>query len=79
MTAPSVSLPRTAARSTERRAARPRRSRGSLGLLAPFMIFYILFLVGPLLYDIVMSFFNTSLVAGTSTRPWWPSSSPCSP
>ena len=26
------------------------------------MIFYILFLVGPLLYDIVMSFFNTSLV-----------------
>ena len=62
MTAPSVSLPRTAARSTQTRAARPRRGWGNIGLLAPFMIFYILFLVGPLLYDIVMSFFNTSLV-----------------
>ena len=61
MTAPAVSLPQTAARTTARER-RPRRSWGSTGLLAPFMIFYILFLVGPLLYDIVMSFFNTSLV-----------------
>ena len=63
MTAPAVSLPgTTAAQRGARRVARPRRSRGSLGLLAPFMIFYILFLVGPLLYTVVMSFFNTSLV-----------------
>jgi multiple sugar transport system permease protein len=60
MTAPAVSLPRTAAKVP----ARPRRRRGggSWGLLTPFLIFYILFLVGPLLYDVVMSFFNTSLV-----------------
>ena len=37
-------------------------SWGNAGLLAPFLIFYVLFLVGPLVYDVVMSFFNTSLV-----------------
>jgi multiple sugar transport system permease protein len=62
MTAPAVSLPRTAAKGGERRAARPRRNWGNLGLLGPFMVLYVLFLIGPLLYDIVMSFFNTSLV-----------------
>jgi multiple sugar transport system permease protein len=62
MTAPAVSLPRTAAKGGERRAARPRRNWGNLGLLGPFMVLYVLFLIGPLLYDVVMSFFNTSLV-----------------
>ena len=62
MTAPAVSLPRTAAKGSERQAARPRRNWGNLGLLGPFMVLYVLFLIGPLLYDIVMSFFNTSLV-----------------
>ena len=63
MTAPAVSLPTAAAKgSRARKAARPRRNWGSAGLLAPFMIFYVLFLIGPLLYDVVMSFFNTSLV-----------------
>jgi multiple sugar transport system permease protein len=62
MTAPAVSLPRTAAKGGERRAAPPRRNWGNLGLLGPFMVLYVLFLIGPLLYDIVMSFFNTSLV-----------------
>jgi multiple sugar transport system permease protein len=33
-------------------------------LLAPFLVFYVLFLVGPLVYDVVLSFFNTSLVKG---------------
>jgi multiple sugar transport system permease protein len=62
MTAPAVSLPAAAAKAGERRAPRPRRSWGNLGLLGPFMVLYVLFLIGPLLYDIVMSFFNTSLV-----------------
>ena len=62
MTAPAVSLPRTAATGSERRVARPRRNWGNLGLLGPFMVLYVLFLIGPLLYDVVMSFFNTSLV-----------------
>ena len=62
MTAPAVSLPAAAAKVSERRAARPRRNWGNWGLLGPFMVLYVLFLIGPLLYDIVMSFFNTSLV-----------------
>jgi multiple sugar transport system permease protein len=62
MTAPAVSLPTAAAKASERRAARPRRNWGNWGLLGPFMVLYVLFLVGPLIYDVVMSFFNTSLV-----------------
>jgi multiple sugar transport system permease protein len=62
MTAPAVSLPTAAAKGSERRAARPRRNWGNWGLLGPFMVLYVLFLVGPLIYDVVMSFFNTSLV-----------------
>jgi multiple sugar transport system permease protein len=41
---------------------RDRRGWGNVGLIAPFSVFYVLFLVGPLIYDVVMSFFNTSLV-----------------
>jgi multiple sugar transport system permease protein len=59
MTATAVRLPETT-------VARPRRRLGggweNAGLLAPFMVFYLLFLIGPLVYDVVMSFFNTSLV-----------------
>ncbi len=64
MTAPAVTLPGTAAKdsATPQAGPRHRRNWGSAGLLAPFMIFYVLFLVGPLLYTVVMSFFNTSLV-----------------
>jgi len=34
----------------------------ALGFLAPFLILYILFIIGPALYGLLMSFFNTSLV-----------------
>jgi multiple sugar transport system permease protein len=61
MTATAVSLPKTAAESRSRER-RSRRGWGNVGLLAPFLVFYVLFLVGPLVYDVVMSFFNTSLV-----------------
>jgi multiple sugar transport system permease protein len=44
--------------------ARRRRddSRPALGFLAPFIILYALFVIGPALYGLVMSFFDTSLV-----------------
>jgi multiple sugar transport system permease protein len=46
-------------------AARPARGRqegrAGWGLATPFLIFYLLFLIGPTLYGIIMSFFNSSL------------------
>jgi len=48
-----------------RAAAGLRKPRGDgragWGLTAPFLIFYVLFLIGPTVYGIVMSFFNSSL------------------
>ncbi len=35
--------------------------RAGWGLATPFLIFYLLFLIGPTLYGVVMSFFNSSL------------------
>jgi multiple sugar transport system permease protein len=61
--APAATLPRTAT-VTRTRTRRPRRNWGNFGLVAPFLIFYVLFLVGPLVYDVVLSLFNTSLVKG---------------
>jgi multiple sugar transport system permease protein len=65
MSAPTASatLPRTAT-AGRTRVEKPRRNWGNLTLVAPFLIFYILFLIGPLVYDVVLSFFNTSLVKG---------------
>ncbi len=65
MSAPTASatLPRTAA-ARQAKTARPPRNWGNFGLVTPFLVFYILFLVGPLIYDVVLSFFNTSLVKG---------------
>jgi multiple sugar transport system permease protein len=37
-------------------------TRSGWGLLTPFLVLYALFLIGPTLYGLVMSFFNTSLV-----------------
>jgi multiple sugar transport system permease protein len=65
MSAPAASatLPRTT--TTDRaKVARPPRNWGNFGLVTPFLVFYVLFLVGPLVYDVVLSFFNTSLVKG---------------
>ncbi len=63
MSAPTASatLPRTAA-ADRAKVARPPRNWGNFGLVTPFLVFYVLFLVGPLIYDVVLSFFNTSLV-----------------
>jgi multiple sugar transport system permease protein len=61
--APVGTLTRAAA-AERARAQRPRRNWGNFGLLAPFLVVYLLFLVGPLVYDVVLSFFNASLVKG---------------
>jgi multiple sugar transport system permease protein len=46
------------------RKARDGRSqeRSGLAFLAPFVVLYLAFVIGPALYGLVMSFFNTSLV-----------------
>ncbi len=61
MTTTTVAVPAA----TGRRTGRRRMTRGNLsgiGFLSPFLIFYALFLLVPLVYDVVMSLFNTSLV-----------------
>jgi multiple sugar transport system permease protein len=49
-----------------REPRRPRKTdtgqRSGLLLSAPFLVLYLLFLIGPLVYGLVMSFFNTSTV-----------------
>jgi multiple sugar transport system permease protein len=54
-------------RPTDTPAARPTGSqsghgRPALAFLAPFLALYVLFIIGPALYGLVMSFFDTSLV-----------------
>ena len=49
----------------ERRAAAVRPQHQGLpaiGFLIPFVVLYLAFIIGPALYGLVMSFFNTSLV-----------------
>src|SRR5215475_2343656 len=48
-------------RITEDRARRPADNRAGWGMAAPFVVLYVLFLIGPTLYGLVMSFFNSSL------------------
>jgi multiple sugar transport system permease protein len=64
-----VSTAETAVRpSTETRERPPkagraeRHGRPAAAFLTPFLVLYLLFIIGPALYGLVMSFFNTSLV-----------------
>jgi multiple sugar transport system permease protein len=63
-----VSTATLESKDTDQPTARPGRRRrpgwAGLGFLAPFLVLYLLFLLGPALYGFVMSFFNTSLVQG---------------
>ena len=54
---------------TSVRSGRPDASgRAALGMLAPFVVLYVLFIIGPAVYGLVISFFDTSLVkSGLST------------
>lgn len=65
MEPPTIRTPpptRPAART--RREARPHgHGRPALLFLAPFLVLYALFIVGPALYGVVMSFFDTSMVS----------------
>ena len=51
----------TSAPAASRRGRRD-DTRPAIGFLAPFLILYVLFVIGPALYGLVMSFFDTSLV-----------------
>jgi multiple sugar transport system permease protein len=57
-------LPRVApaARPVAVRGTAGREGRPALGFLAPFLALYLLFVIGPALYGLLMSFFHTSLV-----------------
>jgi len=45
-----------------RRGAAPRQGRPAAGFLAPFAVLYLLFVIGPALYGLVLSFTDASLV-----------------
>jgi multiple sugar transport system permease protein len=63
----TANVPRRA-EATEPDVRSPRRlrdeTRPATAFLAPFIILYALFVIGPALYGLVMSFFDTSLVKG---------------
>ena len=61
MTTQIIARPAAAPRS-KRVLDSGRGGRPALGFLAPFVILYLLFVIGPALYGLLMSFFDTSLV-----------------
>jgi multiple sugar transport system permease protein len=64
MTSTKESVPRQAVQGTTAAVAprRPGQGRPALAFLAPFVVLYVLFIIGPALYGLVLSFFDTSLV-----------------
>jgi multiple sugar transport system permease protein len=65
MAAVQTSLPTAVTDAPGRTTATGRQrdeNRGGWVLLAPFLVLYVLFLIGPAIYGIIMSFFNSSVV-----------------
>lgn len=62
MTAQTLSPPARVGRRTTTRTARVADTRSAWLFLAPFVVLYLLFIIGPTVYGFVMSFFSTSLV-----------------
>lgn len=63
MTTSAVAPPVSARRNvTKRRAAGAEHTRPAWLFLAPFVVLYLLFIIGPTIYGFILSFFNTSLV-----------------
>jgi multiple sugar transport system permease protein len=66
VTATTYAPPPAEAASADTSRRRRRRlhddTRPALGFLAPFIILYVLFVIGPAIYGLVISFFDTSLV-----------------
>jgi multiple sugar transport system permease protein len=59
----TITRPRPTARPQVARGPRElREGRPAIGFLAPFVVLYLLFIIGPTLYGLLMSFFNASLV-----------------
>jgi multiple sugar transport system permease protein len=61
-TAETAVRPRAETAQPSRPGHAERHGRPAAAFLAPFLIVYVLFIIGPALYGLVMSFFNTSLV-----------------
>jgi multiple sugar transport system permease protein len=53
---------RAATTPQKRRGVRHNEARPATAFLAPFVVLYVLFIIGPALYGLLMSFFDTSLV-----------------
>jgi multiple sugar transport system permease protein len=62
VTTQTVPRLRSVAQPPAGRAGGDREGRTALRFLAPFLALYLLFVIGPALYGLVMSFFHTSLV-----------------
>ena len=58
----ATTRPRTQSSLAVRGEHQPGHARPAILLMAPFLLLYVLFIIGPSLYMFVMSFFNTSLV-----------------
>jgi multiple sugar transport system permease protein len=63
-TIPHARTARQAARAGRAAPAQPQpgQGRNALWLLAPFVLLYLLFVIGPTIYGLIMSFFDASLV-----------------
>ncbi|WP_138442395.1 carbohydrate ABC transporter permease [Sinomonas susongensis] len=59
---PGLRIPRTGSTTSATARQKPRQSRPAWLFIAPFAIVYLAFLIGPTLYMLVASVFNTSLV-----------------
>jgi multiple sugar transport system permease protein len=62
-TEPRTTRPAPSPRGAKRENRLSGHGRPALLFLAPFLLLYLLFIVGPAIYGLVMSFFHTSLVA----------------
>jgi multiple sugar transport system permease protein len=61
MTTIAETRPAQVAEPVEERNTQPGHTRPALLMLAPFLVLYLLFIIGPVLYMVVMSFFDSSL------------------
>jgi multiple sugar transport system permease protein len=60
----AVAPPTVAVSTSSRRPVRHGENRAGWAFSAPFLVLYLVFLVGPMVYGVVMSFFNTTSVQG---------------
>jgi multiple sugar transport system permease protein len=61
---PAQRAPAAPGVSTRDTTSRPGHGRSAVWFLAPFVVLYILFIIGPAIYGVIISFFNTSMVHG---------------